>query len=252
MCKNRPNQETVECIECGEHFNSRRTLQDHRRTKHNRPDANKIGQNIGHTVGPYFDKYQQQPASPLNINQFSHHHQLPSLPSFSPAMTVYPGVVSTQTTVINNRTVYQHPKFSGSRSIPSYNSTLCTPADNSMLSQESQLIENSYVNVVQHQDPMMPHSHHHQSAALIPQPAAVHPFPSGMNEFFPLATPTDHHPEGENFGSILRQVYESEHSEFHARAAANGSPAHPAVNPPNMHDQYVVPHHMNMQLYDLI
>ncbi len=232
-------------------------------------------QNIGHTVGQYFDKYSQQQAAVINHSQYS--HQLPPLPSFSPAMTVYPGVVSTQSTVMSmsNRTLggYNHSKFSASRSsLPPYSSAV----DNgSMLPEQSQLVENNYI---VHQDPMMAihspaishhpaannqslhslqshHNQHHQSPTSSPfQP--LPPRGVTMSEFYDnSAIVMDHeNNSGENFGSILRQVYDSEAtaaSDFHARAAVAASAA-ASGHIMTANDPYLVPHHMNMQLYDLI
>ncbi len=275
MCKNRPNRETVGCDECGDHFNSRKSLQEHRRIKHNRM-AGAAKQNIGHTVGQYFDKYSQQ-AAVINHSQYS--HQLPPLPSFSPAMTVYPGVVSTQSTV-SNRTIigYHHSKFSTTRSsLPPYSSAVDNVSMLPPTVEQPHLIENNYI---VHQDPMMAvhspaitqhannqslhslqshHNHHHQSLNSSP----FQPLPPRvtMSEFYDnSAIAMDHQTaensanSGENFGSILRQVYDSEAtaaSDYHARAAVAASAA-ASGHIMTANDPYLVPHHMNMQLYDLI
>lgn len=245
MCKHRPDRVDLPCPDCGELVHSRRHLQEHRRNKHKKPaSAASAPHNMGHGVGGYFWGQGQQQTQ---------QHRVPT-PN-SPATAV--SAVSAVPLPSFSATSHHHHHHSGSSSIqplPSYMS-LPTPTAENTPPQQPLQHQQQYPVIPVTPAAAAPRCEFEGEVALQFQFSSNHmiqntaaataaaPIPPPMMTLSPPPPPPyehHHHHNGhhttaipptaaameENFGSLLRQVYESEHSaEFGQKIGGGGSMA---------------------------
>ena len=203
VCKNRPDKEEVPCNECGKLFPTRKHLSEHRRTKHRESAAvsssavsaavplNMVSpQNMGHNLGQYFSQSRVQQHGQHMLPPFSRQYSMPS--AAVPTMSAAVPTMSAET----KRCDVCHAFF------PS----------------ESSLKEHISLHWSQHcsDDTKMTGSvPSHRDLTLTQAAAGV--VPSAVSAVPPMTTAA----EAENVGSLLRQVYHTEHHEQYPHLPGN-------------------------------
>ena len=222
VCRNRKDREEVGCPDCGKLLPTRRHLQEHRRTKHRTaatPTAAPFPpalQNMGHSIGQYFSTYPpHQPTARAGSNPClpmkQEHLQLQQQPEAVVAVTL-PHIPQHQ----QQQEPQQHTMIQG-RCDPCPLTTTTTGYPNQAESSQQHFYNHSYG---------LPTAHHHNntttdvlaaSVAAAGLPGAT--LPADMAALPPLE------PLEENVGSLLRQVYSTEHSDYGSAACrAGGQP----------------------------
>ena len=209
VCKNRADKEEVPCTECGKLFPSRKQMSEHRRTRHRHCHENQAQlalpppammtptQNMGHNLGQYFSsKPQQYRPAPSN-----------TLPPFSPPAPLYHAPMA----MTNEKPVFsQTTDQSEGRKQPQYRCEVCHACFHSEQALEKHFTSHwapglsmdtelgAQVKPLTGSDLSL--AAHAQSGPMRGQEEASGPM--GV--------------EQENVGSLLRQVYNTEHiSEHH-------------------------------------
>ena len=222
VCKNRPDKEEVPCQECGKLFATRKHLSEHRRTKHREnnnnggqlpalsqlpPPAMMMGsQNMGHNLGQYFHtKSLYKPTGHANVlPPFRHMGHM-----YHPGAPVPPG--------------HTAPPMSDTK--PVYRCDVCQgyfPSE--------QVLQKHYAS---HWPPVHDISEHAQTRLTSPDPSLAQLQPEPEQEAIGMlaphilppnaSTPNTPPPNGQNVGSILRQVYHTEHHQDHYQKLPNMS-----------------------------
>ena len=209
VCKNRADKEEVPCTECGKLFPSRKQMSEHRRTRHRHCHENQAQlalpppammaptQNMGHNLGQYFSSKPQQyrPAPSNTLPPFSH-----------PAPLYHAPMAMTNEKPVFSQTTDQ----SEGRKQPQYRCEVCHACFHSELALEKHFTSHWAPGLSMDTDlgaQVKPLTGSDLSLAAHAQsgPMRGQEEPSG-----PMGV------EQENVGSLLRQVYNTEHiSEHH-------------------------------------
>merc|ERR1711892_251937 len=200
VCKNRADKEDVPCVDCGKMFPTRRHLQEHRRNKHS--ENNNLGsvgstplpppmmtlppQNMGHNIGQYFTartKTNMVPSAPV-LPPFP---RQPLTPNMGYNTACQPLARSDSASVMSHRSDMSEKV--------AFRCEVCHAFFPSEVALEKHFVshwpQNSTDDVI--------------SGSQVKVTGNDLPLPQ-----------IEHEPVEENVGSILRQVYHTEHTEFSA------------------------------------
>jgi hypothetical protein len=232
VCRNREDQKELTCPECWKALPTRRHLQEHRRTKHRQVSATAVAaapQNMGHSLGQYFSSY-----VPHTPNKCSSSAGYPPEEGKQPEL---PAAVIGHQQHHHHQQQQQHQNLllEAGRCDPC--PTAVTPAATTAVfpsqSVESQQYFGQLPSVQQHQHHTVvaSASHHHQhlqsagSVVAVGDALAASVMAAGVpgasadmtSSLLPPMEPLE-----ENVGSLLRQVYSTEHSDYSSAACRGG------------------------------
>ncbi len=228
MCRNREDQKELTCPECWKALPTRRHLQEHRRTKHRQVSATATSvaapQNMGHSLGQYFSSY--VPHTPNKCSSSA------GYPPEEVKQPEEPAVVIGHQQHHNHQQQHQNLLLEAGRCDPC--ATAVTPAATTAVfpsqSLESQQYFGQLPSVQQHHT-VAATSHHHPhlqtagSVVAVGDALAASVMAAGVpgasadmtSSLLPPMEPLE-----ENVGSLLRQVYSTEHSDYSSAACRGG------------------------------
>ncbi len=238
MCRNREDQKELTCPECWKALPTRRHLQEHRRTKHRQVSAAAVvaaPQNMGHSLGQYFSSY------------------VPHTPNQCSSSAGYPQEVVKQpeepAAVIGHQQHHQHQQKQQHQQQQQHQNLLleagrCDPCPTAVTPAAttavfpSQSVESSHQyfgqlpSVQQQHHTVVATTSHHQhlqtaagSVVAVGDALAASVMAAGVpgasadmtSSLLPLMEPLE-----ENVGSLLRQVYSTEHLDYSSAACRGG------------------------------
>ncbi len=229
MCRNREDQKELTCPECWKALPTRRHLQEHRRTKHRQVSATAASsvaapQNMGHSLGQYFSSY-----VPHTPNKCS------SSAGYPPEEVKQPepeAVIGHQQHQQHHQHQQQHQNLllEAGRCDPCPTAVTPTTAFPSQSVQSSQHYFGQLPSVQQHHHTVASTSHHQHlqtagSVVAVEDALAASVMAAGVpgasvdmtSSLLPPMEPLE-----ENVGSLLRQVYSTEHSDYSSAACRGG------------------------------
>ncbi len=228
MCRNREDQKELTCPECWKALPTRRHLQEHRRTKHRQVSAATAPaapQNMGHSLGQYFSSYvphtpnkcsssagyppeevkqPEEPAAVIGHQQQQHHqqhqqhqHLLLEAGRCDPCATA---VTPTATTVFPSQSVESQQYFGQLPSVQQHHHTVATTSHHQHLQTAGSVVAVGDALAASVMAAGVPGASVDMTSSLLP----------------PME------PLEENVGSLLRQVYSTEHSDYSSAACRGG------------------------------
>jgi hypothetical protein len=222
VCRNREDQKELTCPECWKALPTRRHLQEHRRTKHRQVSASAVAppQNMGHSLGQYFSSY------------------VPHTPNKCSSSAGYPPEVAKQPepeAVIGHQQHHQQQQqhqnllLEAGRCDPCPTAVTPTAVFPGQSVESSQQYFGQLPSVQQHHTVATASHHQHlQTAgsvvavgdALAASVMAAGVPGASVDMTSSLLPPME--PLEENVGSLLRQVYSTEHSDYSSAACRGG------------------------------